>query len=136
MITDKLEVSENGAWASYGYGKFYPVISSTIASYVYNPSCADGFGDLIIKFKNGGFYKYIDIPSNVYVEWTESVSKGKFLAANIKDKFVTEKLVLPCIVPPHENPQLDMFELTSELGWTEEEEEEFLIITESTLKSM
>lgn len=52
-------------------------------------------GDLILKFKNSGYYKYKDVDYDTYWAFEEAESKGKYFAANIKNKFVTEKLDLP-----------------------------------------
>jgi hypothetical protein len=52
-------------------------------------------GDLILKFKNSGYYRYKDVDHDTYWEFEEAESKGKYFAKNIKNKFVTEKLDLP-----------------------------------------
>jgi hypothetical protein len=54
-----------------------------------------GVGDLILKFNNAGYYRYKDVDSDTYWAFEEAESKGKYFAANIKNKFVTEKLELP-----------------------------------------
>jgi hypothetical protein len=64
-------------------------------------------GDLIIKFKNGGYYKYFGIPHDLFWEFYEAESKGKFIAANFRDKFVTEKLELPKPFP--KPPEVAMY---------------------------
>jgi hypothetical protein len=52
-------------------------------------------GNLVIKFKNGGVYRYKDVDFDTYSGFAEAESKGKYLAKNIKNKFVTEKIDLP-----------------------------------------
>ena len=39
---------------------------------------------LIVEFKNGGRYKYYDVPVAVFQQMKTAPSKGKFLAQNIK----------------------------------------------------
>lgn len=52
-------------------------------------------GDLIVKFKNSGYYRYKDVDHDTYWGFEEAESKGKYFAKNIKNKFVTETLDLP-----------------------------------------
>lgn len=52
-------------------------------------------GNLIIKFNNGGVYRYKDVDFETYIGFADAESKGKYLAKNIKNKFVTEKIDLP-----------------------------------------
>ena len=51
-------------------------------------------GDLVIKFKNGGYYRYKDVPPDVFWNFYQAESHGKFFYQNIKDKFITEKINL------------------------------------------
>lgn len=62
------------------------VESSNIKSVKYTGS------DLHVQFKGGGEYKYIDVPSTVFLELLKSESKGKFLNGNIKAKYQFESL--------------------------------------------
>ena len=79
-------------------GHFYPMKSSSITAYcwkgtggLYNKGTA---GDLILKFNNGGYYKYKDVPPDVFWEFYRADSHGKYFYTNIKNKFVTEKIDL------------------------------------------
>jgi len=48
---------------------------------------------LIVLFKNGGLYKYIDIPETVYDELLLAESIGKYLNTEVKKKkFVCERV--------------------------------------------
>ena len=58
-----------------------------------------GFGDLILEFKNSTYYRYKDVDSDTYWAFEEAESQGKYFAANIKNKFVAEKLELPKPAP-------------------------------------
>jgi hypothetical protein len=49
-------------------------------------------GDLIVTFKNGGSYRYEDVPDEVYVEYEKAESKGSFIARSLRGKFRTQKL--------------------------------------------
>ena len=52
-------------------------------------------GDLYLEFKNGTIYKYKDVPYAIGESLENAESFGKYFAANIKDKFVTEKVEFP-----------------------------------------
>lgn len=47
---------------------------------------------LEIEFISGGIYHYLDVPSFVYDELMDAESHGKYFAANIKDKYETERI--------------------------------------------
>lgn len=49
--------------------------------------------ELIVTFKNGGQYKYFDVPAELF-EQLSSVTEnlGKFFTANVKTKFRFEKI--------------------------------------------
>ena len=49
-------------------------------------------GHLYVRFKNGGVYRYLNVPLETYEALVISNSKGQFLAANIKNHFEFEKL--------------------------------------------
>ncbi len=79
-------------------GKFTPTKSSTISGCswkgtggLYNEGTS---GDLFVKFKNGGYYRYKDVDPKTFWALYEAPSIGKFFAQHIKDKFVTEKITL------------------------------------------
>ena len=42
---------------------------------------------LMLEFKNGSIYKYLDVPESVYKEMKETPSVGKYFNLNVKDKF-------------------------------------------------
>lgn len=99
---------------------FNPIVSSSIEGYCWNSN--GDFGDLILKFKNGGHYRYSNIPAAIYHEFLNAESHGKYFYANIKSKFLTEKL------------DLDENNYDTYLEWTPEEEEEFLKIIDESSK--
>lgn len=65
--------------------KFTPVTSTMISSY------ARAAGDLAVKFNNGGTYIYKGVDEATFKEFVDAPSKGKFLSANIKAKFLSEQ---------------------------------------------
>jgi hypothetical protein len=74
------------------FGHLSAVIgSSTVAGYRYDATA----GDLTIKFRNGGFYRYKDVPFEAFRAFCDAESKGKHLAQSIKDMYISEKLELP-----------------------------------------
>jgi hypothetical protein len=46
---------------------------------------------LLIKFKNGSVYKYIDVPAEVFGELVAASSQGSYFAHNIKSEYEYEK---------------------------------------------
>jgi hypothetical protein len=105
-----VEPEQWGTWFSEYYpcelikadlGRFYPVNSSIVSSYTfdgrrdYSGKEQHLSGDLFLQFKNGTIYKYKDVPAIVEEALINAESFGKFFAANIKDKFVTEKVEFP-----------------------------------------
>ena len=91
--------------------------SSSIKSFEYDNS------DLVVEFNGGSKYIYKDVDAGVVEAFSTSESKGKFFAANIKDKFLTEKLDLAPVVPDERLGNANLDEI---LEWTEEEEQAFL----------
>lgn len=75
--------------ADMGHFCYGGITSSIIAGYSYDK------GNLFLKFKNGDFYKYESVPENVYVEFYSAESMGSYFHANIKNKYKTEKVILP-----------------------------------------
>lgn len=121
--------------ARAGLEHSYSVKSSTILEYSWSGSFIKGeSGDLVIRFKNDKFYRYKDVPSNIFMDFASADSKGKYFATNIKDRFITEKIELPnnsmkTNQPkniPSEVPVPDDYD--DYLEWTPAEEEEFLKI--------
>jgi len=62
--------------------------SSNIRGYSYN----EQEKTLDIQFNNGGTYRYKDVPQELYEGFNQAESLGRFLHANIKNKFETVKL--------------------------------------------
>ena len=83
-----------------GLGPVYPCKSSIIAGFRWTGTASqwnneNGVGDLIVKFNNSDYYMYKDVDSSIFWAFEDAPSKGKYFVANIRDKFVTEKLELP-----------------------------------------
>ena len=64
------------------------VASSTIRAIGYDEKSQT----LEVEFKSGGIYQYMIVPKNVHERFMASLSKGKFLAQYIKDKYRTVKI--------------------------------------------
>ncbi|MCH7799045.1 MAG: KTSC domain-containing protein [Planctomycetes bacterium] len=77
------------AWLAYqddaDNGEWTEMESSNIAAMKYEN------GDLLVRFNNGGVYKYMNVPGDVVVEFKMSESAGKFLNSTIK-KYDCEKV--------------------------------------------
>lgn len=83
-----------------GFGKLYRCNSSTITGHQWNGKGSrynqiKDTGDLIIKFKNSGYYRYKAVDADTYWAFYEAESMGKYFAQHIKNKFEVEKLELP-----------------------------------------
>lgn len=48
--------------------------------------------DLYIKFKNGGTYRFAEVPAEVWKEIQSAPSTGKFIHARIKGTYKSEKV--------------------------------------------
>ena len=110
-IQENVTPEDWGRWFYKGYpcelmkgsvGRISPVKKSSIVagySYTgyrsYRANVVDTPGDLVIKFKNAEYYRYKDVPNDAFEDFYEADSKGKYFAAHIKNKFVTEKIELP-----------------------------------------
>lgn len=57
--------------------------SSNIARFDFD----DRAGVLTVEFKNGGRYKYYDVPVAVFEGMKTASSKGQFLAQNVKGAY-------------------------------------------------
>lgn len=84
-----------------GVGYLYQCRSSTIAGYKWNgkgsswnPEAERTPGDLIIKFKNGTYYRYKNVDFDTANGFMDAKSLGKYHAAHIKNKFEVEKIEL------------------------------------------
>jgi hypothetical protein len=63
--------------------------SSMISTLTYDRDAQE----LIVTFKNGGQYKYFDVPPELFSEMsTITENLGKFFTANVKTKFRFEKI--------------------------------------------
>lgn len=59
-----------------------PVVSSNIAAWGYDS------GILVVEFKSGSKYQYIDVPPNVVAQMSDpGVSIGSFISNNIRGVF-------------------------------------------------
>lgn len=67
---------------------FSPFTSSNVSDIRY--STEDKL--LEITFNNGSTYRYIDVPESVVEELESTDSKGRFIAANIKNKYRFRKV--------------------------------------------
>lgn len=63
-----------------------PVDSSNIDSIGYDA----GERILEVEFRNGGVYRYLDVPEEIYTALNESASVGSFLFREIKGVFECE----------------------------------------------
>ena len=63
------------------------VESSNIASIGY----VSETNGLLVRFKSGNTYTYSDVPKDIYDEFVNSKSKGKYFAEHIKEVFEYHK---------------------------------------------
>lgn len=63
------------------------VESSTVKGFEKNQD------NLIVEFNNGSRYEYLNVPDKLIEEFTNAPSKGRFLNAYIKNKFLVKKLI-------------------------------------------
>lgn len=138
-IQENVEPDDWGMWfykqypcelVKAGIGRLSPAKSSTILGYRWTGTGSPwnnvkDTGDLIVKFKSG-YYRYKDVDTDTFWGFYESESLGKYHAANIKNKFTAEKLVLPSRPRYGTNPPKPWRQYVEELKWTPEEEEEFV----------
>ena len=173
-IQRNVEPDDWGTWFFKAYpaevikseiGRLFRCKSSTIEGHLWSGkgspyNSIKDTGDLIIKFKNGGYYRYKDVDADTFWEFESAESKGKYHARNIKNVFVVEKIDLPKPArystnkpkpwkkypadhgsdvpgawpfPTGPKPHEGPREETFDefLEWTEEEEEEFLNIMDN-----
>lgn len=48
--------------------------------------------ELFVRFKSGAIYKYADVPTEIYLSFLESPSKGAFVNDNLKGKYNFKKV--------------------------------------------
>lgn len=65
-----------------------PVQSSNVAEIGYDAATMT----LEVAFKNGGIYQYFDVPDTLFQELMRAPSAGKYLHANIRDRYRCTKL--------------------------------------------
>ena len=63
------------------------ILSTTIDSIGYNNKTSS----LRINFKNMTVYEYSDVPSNVYADLMRASSKGRYVKANISERYSSRK---------------------------------------------
>lgn len=63
------------------------VESSTVKGFEKNQD------NLIVEFNNGSRYEYLNVPDKLIEEFNNAPSKGRFLNAYIKNKFLVKKLI-------------------------------------------
>lgn len=63
-----------------------PVSSSNIEAIGYES------GTLHVRFKGGATYAYSGVPFGIWEDFRDSVSKGSYFAAYIKNQYSTERL--------------------------------------------
>jgi len=89
---------------------------------------------LYVTFHAGSTYEYADVPENIYNEFIQAESLGKYFAENIKTKFdwakVNEDIPPPWPFPKGPNPVGGISDVVLDyndlLDWTEEEEDTFM----------
>lgn len=52
-------------------------------------------GNLFVRLKSGKFYEYADVPEEVYLDFIDADSLGKFFGENIKDQYEFTAFVEP-----------------------------------------
>ena len=52
----------------------------------------DEAGTLRISFSNGSEYDYMEVPSQVAIDFLAADSQGKYFFANIRDQYLTERV--------------------------------------------
>lgn len=78
------------ATATKVFGTFYPVVSSTVEAYSVEASGKKI--NLLIRFKHGSTYRYLDVGQAVVEGFEQAPSKGRFIASDLRDAFLTEKV--------------------------------------------
>ena len=65
-----------------------PVISSAIAAIGYEAPTKT----LLVEFKNGSRYRYLEVPAKTYEALAKAPSKGTFFSTKIRDRFAFARL--------------------------------------------
>ena len=68
--------------------KMQKVKSSNIAEVGYEPE----FKELFVKFKSGKTYVYRGVPRDLFLDFKNAKSLGKFLNAKLKDRYGVSQL--------------------------------------------
>lgn len=82
LLTIMLVLSATGCCTGVNCG------SSAIKAAQHDPQTST----LTIDFPNGSQYSYADVPQQVYIDFMNAESKGKFFNQNIKGKYKAEKV--------------------------------------------
>lgn len=67
--------------------KMQPVSSSNVSSVGYDGET----GTLYVAFKNGGTYRYMKVPEEIYEGLVKAESVGGYLAKNVKGTYTYQK---------------------------------------------
>lgn len=93
LLLDAVGVSLNDHLEAAGAPvcSLYPVESSNIAAmgWVGDPGSTPV---AVVEFTNGSLYEYQGVGNALFSEWWDAPSKGRFLAAEIKDNFEFRRL--------------------------------------------
>lgn len=68
-----------------------PVDSSSLSSLGYDARRHV----LEVEFRNGGVYRYLDVPEDAWTELRKADSKGRYLNSEIKPRFRWRKVASP-----------------------------------------
>lgn len=66
--------------------------SSNVEAIGYNNDPDGVGGDIYVKFKSGGTYRYLGVPHGVYRNFCAAESKGTYLNQKLKSRFISEKV--------------------------------------------
>lgn len=113
--------------------RFYPISSSMISAYsmeITPDTLECDTVTMLIKFKDSSVYRYAGVPKSVVWGLETAVSPGRYFSDNIKNKYVSEKVMFPKMDPVP--PVADTADYDEFLEWTPQEEEEFLKILNDT----
>lgn len=87
-LTPQKQAPQPSAAKATGAGEWVYVTSSNIHSFRYDPT----YGTLDVRFKGGGYYRYLGVPERIPRDWQTAGSKGKYHYIHIRDKYPFRKL--------------------------------------------
>ncbi len=64
----------------------FPVVSSNVHSFGWEA------GTLVIGFKDGSIYQYLEVPEEVWLAFKEARSKGKFVWAELRGVYEYDQI--------------------------------------------